>query len=351
LPDPTFFRRGLNPEAIAFHPNHWTMNPRSPKFRNGMHGNGRSFKKLAWNKPSFTVAYGNREIHIHPRGRRRLSVFEAMLLQGFPRTYELRGTLSNQVTQISDAVPPALAAAVAGAVEQSVYVPIKELQNSLLRWFESNERSFPWRRTRNAYRVLVAEKLLQQTAATGAVVKAFREIVRRYPSWVALAAARQSDLNNIVAPLGFAYRASELVRLARAIVRCHAGQVPRDLKSLLALPGVGDYCARAVMSFSFGQSLAVIDTNVARFLVRYFGLNFRLSKNPARDRRLQHIANALVPVNRSRDFNLAVLDLCAAHCKARQPECQGCPVRKNCAHGNATLKSASATRIPERTRD
>jgi len=262
-----------------------------------------------------------------------------MLLQGFPRKYEIRGTLSDQVTQVSDAVPPALAEAVASAIKQSIYVPIKQLQNSLLRWFENNERPFPWRRTRNTYRVLVAEKLLQQTAATDAVVKAFREIVRRYPSWSALADAQPGHLKTIVAPLGFAYRASELVRLARAIVRCHAGQAPHDLKSLLALPGVGDYCARAVMSFALRQSFAVVDTNVARFLVRYFGLDFRLSPNPARDRKLQHIADALVPVNCSRDFNFAVLDLCAAHCKAKQPECQRCPVRKNCAHWNATLKS------------
>src|SRR5262249_29492696 len=68
LPRPTFFRRGLTASRIPVHPNHWTMKPRSPKFTNGVAGNGRSFRMLKWDKPSLTVAYGNREIHVHPDG-------------------------------------------------------------------------------------------------------------------------------------------------------------------------------------------------------------------------------------------------------------------------------------------
>lgn len=112
-PEPAFFRRDLRPADIPFHPNHWTMQPKSPKFSNGMlkagEIKGRSFRVLAWDKPSWTVAYGHREIHVHPRGKRRLSIFEAMLLQGFPTDYVLYGTLSDQVKLVSDAVPPPLA--------------------------------------------------------------------------------------------------------------------------------------------------------------------------------------------------------------------------------------------------
>src|SRR5262249_52884912 len=83
---PQFFKRKLKSDEIPFHPNHWAMNPRSPKFTTGQHStDGRSFKRLAWDKPSWTVAYGNREVHIHPTGERRISVLEAMLLQGFPK--------------------------------------------------------------------------------------------------------------------------------------------------------------------------------------------------------------------------------------------------------------------------
>jgi DNA (cytosine-5)-methyltransferase 1 len=117
LPEPAFFERGLKAEAIPHHPNHWTMRPRSNKFQDLDRllkgGHRRSFKVLDWDKPSPTVAYGNREIHLHPSARRRLSIYEAMLLQGFPPNYQLLGTLSAQVRLVGDSVPPPLAKAVA----------------------------------------------------------------------------------------------------------------------------------------------------------------------------------------------------------------------------------------------
>ena len=121
LPVPVRFRRGINADAIPFHPNHWCMNPKSPRFFNGSlsegYVSGRSFKTLAWNAPSITAAYGHREVHVHPDGNRRLSVFEAMKLQGFPNNYILEGTLSAQIDQVSEAVPPPLATAVAESIK------------------------------------------------------------------------------------------------------------------------------------------------------------------------------------------------------------------------------------------
>lgn len=125
LPDATYFERGLTPDKIPFHVNHWCMKPKSPKFttpgalRPG-DGSNRSFKTLAWGSPSPTVAYGHREVHIHPSCTRRLSVYEAMLLQGFPDKYELIGSLSSQIIQISEAVPPPVAEAVAASVRAQI---------------------------------------------------------------------------------------------------------------------------------------------------------------------------------------------------------------------------------------
>lgn len=117
LPAPRFFERGLKPESIPHHPNHWTMQPRSKRFRSpgGVQSGERSFRRLDWDKPSPTIAFGHREINVHPNGTRRLSIYEAMLLQGFPKTYVLEGTLSEQVEQVSNAVPPPLARALAKA--------------------------------------------------------------------------------------------------------------------------------------------------------------------------------------------------------------------------------------------
>lgn len=124
LPTPLFYRRGTAPEAIPHHPNHWCMRPRSARFTNGTLKAGelkwRPFRMLRWDEPSWTVAYGHREVHIHPSGERRLSVYEAMLLQGFPEDYVFCGTLSDQIRLVSDAVPPPLAKALAIAIADAL---------------------------------------------------------------------------------------------------------------------------------------------------------------------------------------------------------------------------------------
>lgn len=122
LPDPAFFARDMEKTAIPHHENHWTMRPLSKRFSRpgGADRAGRSFRRLEWDKPSPTVAYGHREIHVHPDGCRRLSIFEAMLLQGFPEDFVLEGTLSSQVEQVSNAVPPPLARALAKAIKAAM---------------------------------------------------------------------------------------------------------------------------------------------------------------------------------------------------------------------------------------
>lgn len=124
LVEPAFFNRNLNPNDIPLHPNHWTMNPKSPRFMDpdGDHPKGRSFKRLVWTDASPTIAFGHREIHIHPDGRRRLSIYEAMRLQSFPPEFILEGNLSEQVEQVSNAVPPLLGKSIAAAVKKSLDV-------------------------------------------------------------------------------------------------------------------------------------------------------------------------------------------------------------------------------------
>lgn len=124
LPKPVFFDKSKGLAVIPFHPNHWCMVPRSNRFFDGSleegELQGRPFRVLRWDEPSWTVAYGHREVHVHPSAKRRLSVYEAMRLQGFPRDYELRGTLSDQIRLVSDAVPPPLAEAIARTIAKTL---------------------------------------------------------------------------------------------------------------------------------------------------------------------------------------------------------------------------------------
>jgi len=337
LPAPVFFQRSFTSEDIPHHRNHWAMNPRSPKFTTPGNGTGRSFRKLDWDEPSATVAYGHREMHIHPTGTRRVSVYEGMLLQGFPPDYELAGNFSEQVNQVSNAVPPTLAGAIAKAIRKTLYERLANIQNKLLSWFDQNGRSFPWRETSDPYKVLLAEKLLQQTAVNTQVMSAYKLITKRHPTIKHLAKAKAKELAPVIRPLGFAYRAKELPLLAKAVIKKSAGEIPKDLNSLLSLPGVGDYAARAVLSFAHNCDVPIVDTNVARLLHRVFGIDGPLPANPARSKRLINIAARLIPAGRSREFNLAALDLCASICTARRPKCFRCPIQKQCDTGQAML--------------
>ena len=125
LPEPAYCARDLETGSIPYHRNHVAMVPRSKKFTDGSLTRGKSrglsFKVLAWDAPSYTVAYGHNEVHVHPECHRRLSIYEAMLLQGFPQHgYYLHGTFTEQVQLISNAVPPPLGEGVANAIFNSL---------------------------------------------------------------------------------------------------------------------------------------------------------------------------------------------------------------------------------------
>lgn len=206
------------------------------------------------------------------------------------------------------------------------------LQISLLDWFEHERRSFPWRSQSDPFAILIAEKLLQQTAARAIVIIVYEQLIERYPSPYELGTADFEELEQILHPLGLGYRARELISLAKTLVEQYEGKVPNTLSALLSLPGVGDYIARAVLSFGFGVDVPVVDTNVARFLYRLYNLPGKLPSNPARNKRLIEMADKLLPRGRSKDWNLAILDLCALICKPKQPLCQLCPVQRFCIY-------------------
>lgn len=216
-------------------------------------------------------------------------------------------------------------------------IEISQIQSQILHWFAKNGRYFPWRRTKNPYNILIAEKLLQQTIARNHVVKAYETIISRFPNVNELANANRKQLEEIIESLGLTYRAKELIILSNQIVKKHNSKVPDNVADLLSLHGIGDYSARAILSFAYNEDVPIVDTNVARFIQRFFGLDDPISKNPARSTKLRELAESLLPQGKSKEFNLGILDLCALICKARSPECFECPLQKNCDYGKSTL--------------
>jgi A/G-specific adenine glycosylase len=216
---------------------------------------------------------------------------------------------------------------------------IGRLQAGLVRWYRRNARDLPWRRTRQPYRILVSEVMLQQTQVER-VQKFYGRFLRRYPTFAALAAAPEPAVRESWEGLGYYARARNLHRTARIVVRDHAGRLPDDAAAIRRLPGIGRYTAGAVLSIAYGRDAAILDTNAARVLRRFFGLRDRGDK--ARfQRRLWAVAERVTPAGRAGDFNQAIMDLGATICRARRPGCEQCPVALACRYQRRAKRAAA----------
>lgn len=198
------------------------------------------------------------------------------------------------------------------------------LRAALLAWGREELRDMPWRRTRDPWRILVAETMLQQTQVAR-VAPRWDAFLERWPTPTACAEASRADVLRAWQGLGYNRRAVALHEAAIEIVAAHGGTVPCDLQSLLALPGVGPYTARAVRVFAFELDDAVVDVNAARVLARA-GAGQRLTARAAQD-----LADELVPPGDAWLWNQSVLELGATRCRKRTVACDGCPLSAHCA--------------------
>jgi A/G-specific adenine glycosylase len=186
----------------------------------------------------------------------------------------------------------------------------------LLAWHDANQRDLPWRRTRDPYRILVSEIMLQQTRVA-AVIPFYERFLRLFPDAGKLARARETTVLRAWAGLGYYSRARNLQAAAKQIVR---DGFPKSYEGALTLPGVGPYTAAAVMSIACGQPHAAVDGNVRRVLSRLLA-----------DRRAgQTEADALLDSRRPGDFNQAMMELGAMICLAGGAKCNECPVSSYC---------------------
>ncbi|HEX9054869.1 MAG TPA: A/G-specific adenine glycosylase [Gemmatimonadales bacterium] len=207
----------------------------------------------------------------------------------------------------------------------------------LARWYRRHGRDLPWRRTRDPYRVLVSEIMLQQTQVSR-VETYYHRFLERFPSVHDLAAAPPRAVRESWEGLGYYRRAANLHRLAREVVRERDGVIPAEPEELVRLPGVGRYTAGAVASFAYERSAPAVDTNVARVIRRAFHPRSGppgAGRAAAGNRRIWETAARLVPRRGAAawTFNQAVMELGAVVCTARVAKCGECPVRGECLTG------------------
>src|SRR3954465_14590055 len=199
----------------------------------------------------------------------------------------------------------------------------------LLEWYRKNGRDLPWRQTRDPYRILVSEVMLQQTQVDRVLPK-YREWLDKYPTLGALAAAPEDEVSAAWRPLGYNIRPQRLHAIARESVTRYGGELPGAGAALRSFKGIGAYTAGAVLSFAFGQRAAILDTNVARVLFRVF-VGSGDPKSHAMRRHLWDVSRTVLPIRHVFDFNQALMDFGATLCTARKPQCPTCPLRTGCA--------------------
>ncbi|MCP5537781.1 MAG: A/G-specific adenine glycosylase [Akkermansiaceae bacterium] len=228
----------------------------------------------------------------------------------------------------------------------------RAFQNALVRWFDKEGKSYPWRDTSDPWAILVSEIMLQQTQVATVLGKGhYQRFMSLYPTPRAMAEASGQEILKAWEGLGYYRRARNLHTVARAITRNHKGCFPRKFEQLRALPGIGPYTAGAVASFAYNEPRPIVDANVARVFSRLFDFQERIDTT-AGNKQLWQWAEELLPGNAPRTYNSALMELGQTHCSNKSPDCACCPVRLFCHCADPTTlpvkkSAAKITRIEE----
>ena len=202
----------------------------------------------------------------------------------------------------------------------------KQFSIQLLRWYEQHGRQLPWRGTRDAYRIWVSEIILQQTRVAQGY-DYFLRFMERFPDVDALANATEDEVLRLWQGLGYYSRARNLHAAAKQIQQL--GHFPETYTEIRNLKGVGDYTAAAIASLAFSLPHAVVDGNVYRVLSRVYGIDTPIDTSEGK-RFFASLAQELLPVKRSADYNQAIMDFGALLCTPKSPSCQECPLAEMC---------------------
>ncbi len=199
----------------------------------------------------------------------------------------------------------------------------------LLAWHKRHGRhDLPWQGTRDAYRIWVAEIMLQQTQVA-AVIPYYRRFLERFPDIATLAGAPQDEVLRLWSGLGYYSRARNLQRAAQLVMDQHRGIFPRALDAIEALPGIGRSTAAAIAAFAYGTRAPILDGNVKRVLARHFAVAGYPGEKRVEER-LWQLAGEQLPPRAIGRYTQAMMDLGATLCTRARPRCADCPLAQSC---------------------
>ncbi len=201
------------------------------------------------------------------------------------------------------------------------------IRNVILTWGEKNMRDFPWRHTRDPYKILIAETMLHRTKASQ-VNRIYDSFIMKYPDIYDIADAGPQSLKNDLKSLGLSYRGDMLYRLATRIIEKYNGNIPDNIEGLTSLPGIGDYAASAVMCSAYNSPAPLLDTNTVRIISRVYGI--KLIDSSRRGKQFKMIMNSIIGSCDTRKLMFSMLDFAAIVCTSHIPECSICGLNNIC---------------------
>lgn len=200
-------------------------------------------------------------------------------------------------------------------------------RRKIISWYKKNGRVYPWRETKDPFRILIAEMMLRRTKADQ-VVPVFEQFFKEFPNVDTLAVAKQEALEKILYPLGLKWRIPAFKEMAWEVCEKYQSRIPENREELTSLPGVGEYVAGAVLSIAYGKNEWLVDSNIVRIFKRYFGI--KTSKEGRRDKHVVEIAKIYASGRDPGRATMGILDITALVCKPREPYCDRCPLIDHC---------------------
>lgn len=204
---------------------------------------------------------------------------------------------------------------------------IKTIRQKILLWYHRNGRDFPWRHTKDPYKIMIAEFMLHRTKAEQ-VVPVYTDFIRKYLNVYSLAEADFQEVKKVTEHLGLHWRARNFIKAAKYIIDKSGGEFPDNYVNLRKVPGVGEYIAGAILAVCFNKPAPVVDSNIARFINRFWDL--RLSGEIRRKKEIVRIAEKLFDCDNPGKFLFAMVDFTTFICKPRNPECKDCRLKHIC---------------------
>ena len=227
---------------------------------------------------------------------------------------------------------------------------IKSFSKKLICWYYKNKRDLPWRKTKNPYKIWLSEIILQQTKIAQGLPY-YQKFVVQYPTVSKLAKASEQQVLKLWEGLGYYSRARNLHKTAKIVINDLKGVFPSNHKELIKLPGIGDYTASAISSFSINEINPVIDGNVYRFLSRLIGIKTPINTGKSH-KEFRDIAEILISKRNPSDFNQAIMEFGSLICRPNSPLCEKCMYKKICfAHLNKEVHALPVKIKKKKVRD